>query len=96
MPLGPQPKRTALYAAVAAALISVPAHAQHQVFECFFEAPVSQVEYTVSIFKDQLEKKLTNLDAANTATQSPVSFLLRTIAWMYAEIRVTMTTLANA
>lgn len=55
---------------------TVPAHADPQVIEFFFEAPVSQVEYSMSIFRNQLEKKIYNMDAENTATKLQTSLLV--------------------
>ncbi|MBN2298904.1 MAG: hypothetical protein JXM72_09930 [Deltaproteobacteria bacterium] len=56
--------------------LTIPAHAQPQVLEVFFSAPVSQVEYAVFIMGSSLEKTLVSTDASSSATDLRTSLLI--------------------
>jgi len=56
--------------------INIPAHAQPQILEVFLSAPISLVEYSLSIMNTQLEKKIDNLDAETVATELKTSLIV--------------------
>jgi hypothetical protein len=53
--------------------VTIPAHAQPQILEVYFSAPVSEVEYCVSIMGSQLLKTLSNMNAEAIATNLKTS-----------------------
>jgi len=56
--------------------ITIPAHADPQILEVYFTAPISQVQYCVAVMGSRLEKTLTNLDAATSATNMKTSLMV--------------------
>jgi len=56
--------------------VAIPAHPDPQILEVFFEAPVSQVEYSVSVIGSQLEESLLNPDASTTATNLKTALMV--------------------
>jgi hypothetical protein len=56
--------------------VTIPVHAQPQVLEVFFNAPVSEVEYGLSVMGAQLIKSLSNPEAETIPTELKTSFLV--------------------
>ena len=56
--------------------VTIPAHAQPQVLEVFFDAPVSEVEYCVNIMGSQLLKTMSNPNAESVVTELKTSLLI--------------------
>ena len=56
--------------------INISPHAQPQVLEVFLEAPISQVEYALSVIGEQLEEKMYNSHAETEATKLETSILV--------------------
>ncbi|MGD0210355.1 MAG: hypothetical protein ABSC14_05185 [Desulfomonilia bacterium] len=56
--------------------VTIPPHAQPQILEVYLNAPVSEVEYCLSIFGAQLIKTLSNPDAETIPTKLKTSFII--------------------
>jgi len=56
--------------------LTIPAHAQPQVVEVYFTAPISDVEYCVEVFGSQLEKTLYNNYASVRSTNLKTAVLV--------------------
>jgi hypothetical protein len=56
--------------------INISPHAQPQVLEVFLAAPISQVEYALSVIGQELEKKIYNSDAESVPTKLQTGILI--------------------
>ena len=56
--------------------VTIPPHAQPQILEVYFNAPISEVEYSLGIMGSQLIKTLMNPDAETVPTRLKTSLLI--------------------
>ncbi len=56
--------------------VTIPPHAQPQILEFYFNAPISEVEYTVGVMGAQLIKTLMNTDAETVPTRLKTSLFV--------------------